>query len=108
MIASPDWIYVVKIWGDPGLNDRGWEILIEALNDADLEGEIWAAVQEAVTKHLPKPPRDQDVPDWFRCEVKEEAVGAALCPNPSAHTAYTVKSALRAAQEPPYDPPDPV
>lgn len=100
MRGQPDWTYTVKLWGDRALNDKGWDTLLDALDNADLEGEIGAAVQAAVTKYLPRPPREREVPEWFECEVQELDAGAAICPDPAAHTAHTVKSSLRAAQEP--------
>lgn len=73
MRQRPDYTWTVKLWGDPGLNDEGWETLSDALMDITPEDVLWEALTVALRARLPKPHRERPELEWFICRVDETA-----------------------------------
>jgi len=69
--TTPDWQFTLKLWGDTGLTDEGWDRLCDAVGDGEIEDLIRETVRAALDQRLPKPPRDRDVPDWYTLTVTE-------------------------------------
>jgi len=99
MRPTADWTYTVRLFADPGLTDRGWDALTDAIDGEPLEDIIEVAIRQFLEAKFPLP-RDHD---WAEPMARAEvalAVEGALCPDPALHRAHTVQSAVRAAQEP--------
>ena len=98
MRGQPDWTFTVQVWADRSLTERGWDVLADALDAADLPTVLEQAALDAIHAALPRQPDDRPWADWYALVVAEEvAFGATICPDPAHHLTPPIKSAVAGA-----------
>jgi hypothetical protein len=73
---SADWVFTVRLTGDRTLNEKGFDVLADAVEAADLEGALHDAVVEAMARELPKDDQGDErrgparPMDWYEITVE--------------------------------------
>jgi hypothetical protein len=78
MTQAADFLYRVELTGARRLTERGWDVLTDAIDAADLTRVIHDAVVDALHAALPHEPEDDRArEEWYDLAVTALPLGAA-------------------------------